>query len=80
MRVVYLVRSVSYKLTQSFIIKTLAYLGRKFQAGQGLTQMSLEWADHDKHERLRISTKRKLEQVCQLEQMSAVLLANLAHI
>ena len=46
------------------------YLGRKLQARQGLVQMHLQWADHDKHERLRVAAQRKLQQISQLERVS----------
>ncbi len=41
-------------------------LGSEFETGQGFGQVSLQWADHDKHECLRISAQRELKKICQL--------------
>jgi hypothetical protein len=41
-------------------------LCREFETGQCLIQMGLQRADHNKHEGLRVASKRVLQQVCQL--------------
>lgn len=40
------------------------YLGCKLQARQGFVQMSLQWTNHDEHERLRVAAQRELQQIC----------------
>ena len=45
----------------------IVHLGGKLQAGQGLGEMCLQWADHDEHESLGVATKGELEEVRQLD-------------
>lgn len=51
---------------RSSVTWKLPYLSCKLQARQGLVQVRLQWTDHDEHKRLRVSTQRELQQVCQL--------------
>ena len=45
----------------------IAHLRCKLQTRQGLTEVGLQRTDHHKHKSFRITTKRKLEKVCELE-------------
>ena len=64
MSIMYLIVDISYIIGTE---KQLAYLCCKLQTGQSLAEMRLKRTDHDEHERLGITTQRKLKQVCQLE-------------
>lgn len=44
----------------------IMHLGRKLKARQSLVEMSLQRANHDKHECFRVPTQGELEEVCQL--------------
>lgn len=45
-------------------------LGRESQASQGLAEMCLQRADHNKHERFGVSTKGELQKIRKLEPVS----------
>jgi hypothetical protein len=49
-----------------------SYLRCKLQARQCFGQVSLERACHDKHESLRVTSQRILQQICQLSKLGDV--------
>ena len=65
----YRLSSVSSFSHRTHCARQQTYLRRKLQTRQRLAQMRLQRRNHDKHERLRISTQRMLEQICQLRRM-----------
>lgn len=48
----------------------VVHLCCKLETGNSLLQMGLQWADHDKHECLRVSAQRVLEQIGKLQHVS----------